>query len=173
MDRECMFQEIIAFLSPVTLCRPSRAPQWAHTGVPERAMSLITGVAVTWVPSAKMACLTAVRSGSPCKCEVTPWHLGFHAQEKLHSCMHWCTPDTLYVHTHTHINTHTEACTHKSHIHTDSRDTWESCRQKYNPQSSNNCQSALRPLWKNTLSFKCPNNTSEAVVSHPLQPKNF
>lgn len=102
-----MFQEIIAFLSPVTLYRPSRVPQWAHTGVLERAMSLITGVAVTWVPSAKMACLTAVPSGSQCKCEVTLWHLGIHAQERFHGCMHWCMLTYARGHTHTQTCTYT------------------------------------------------------------------
>lgn len=137
-----MFQEIIAFLSPVTLYRPSRAPQWAHTGVLERAMSLITGVAVTWVPSAKMACLTAVPSGSQCKCDLTPWHLGIHAQERFHGCMHRCTAGTLtYARGHAHTHTHTP-------VSTDSWGTWESCRHKHSPQSSNSCQSALTPLWK-------------------------
>ncbi len=103
-------------------------------------MSLITGVAVTWVPSAKMACLTAVPSGSQCKCEVTLWHLGIHAQERFHGCMHWCTAGTLtYAHGHAHTYTHT--CLYWLLGHT-------SCRHKHSPQSSNSCQSALTPLWK-------------------------
>lgn len=64
----------ISLTSPVTPCRPSRAPPWACTGVPERATSLRTGVAVTWVPSTMTACPTAAPSGSPCKCEV--WRQG-------------------------------------------------------------------------------------------------
>lgn len=64
----------ISLTSPVTPCRPSRAPPWACTGVPERATSLRTGVAVTWVPSTMTACPTAAPSGSPCKCEV--WRRG-------------------------------------------------------------------------------------------------
>lgn len=130
----------ISLTSPVTLYRPSRAPQWAHTGVLERAMSLITGVAVTWVPSTKMACLTAAPSGSQCKCEVTPRHLGIHVQERFHGCMHWCTSGTL---THGHAHTHTHAP-----VSTDFWGTWKSCRHKHSPQSFNSCQSALTPLWK-------------------------
>lgn len=137
-----MFREIIAFLSPVTLYRPSRVPQWAHTGVAERAMSLITGVAVTWVPSAKTACLTAVPSGSQCKCEVTPWHLGIHAHEKchgLHAPMH-CKHTHIFIWSHTHVDpfllTHTFSFFPPFFGH------------KHSTQSSNSCQSALTPSWE-------------------------
>lgn len=130
-----MFQKIIAFLSPVTLYRPSRAPQWAHTGVLERAMSLITGVAVTWVPSARMACQTAVPSGSQCKCEVTPWHQGLHG---CHGCMHWRSAGIL-----TYPQGHAE--THLSPL---IPGLLERVVDTKSPQSSNSCQSVPTLLWK-------------------------
>lgn len=101
-------------------------------------MSLTTGVGVTWVPSTKMACLTAAPSGSQGKCEVTPRHLEFQIQVRFHGCMH------------THICTRT--CIH-SHIHTQKNamsDVWMTPKSslKHGPWTFNSCQSALTPHQK-------------------------
>lgn len=151
----------ISLTSPVTLYRPSRAPQWAHTGVLERAMSLITGVAVTWVPSTKMACLTAAPSGSQCKCEVTPRHLGIHVQERFHGCMHWCTSSTLtYAHGHGHAHTHTHPSFLTSGVLEKVVDTV--------PKVLIAVSQPLHPSERTCSHSRCPNNTHGTLwVIHP------